>query len=398
MRTGSISTIALLMGLMTIAPLSIDMFLPSLPMMIDEFNVSASTMQLTVTTFLLAFSASQLVFGPLSDRFGRRPIMVWGLILFLLGGFISLFAQSGTMLIIGRIIQGFGGGAAPVIARAIVLDVFEGKRAAKIFAYITIATPLAPAIAPIIGGVLQSLFDWHAVFITLIAIGIILLGLYLLLLPETNKNIDRLALNPNVLIKNYIRLGTHRIFVINVLLMGLMFSAQLVFISGSSFVLIDELGLSPLHFGFSFAFVAIGIMGGAYLSSRMMDKYTAINIIGVGILTATIGSCCMFFFALSCITHVFAVVLPMFFISAGFGVSRPPVMASAMLPFREIAGMASAGLGFLQMLIASFYNIVFSSFFSIDQITLSIGILLGVSVAFIVFAFQFLMHRKLYEL
>ena len=202
MRTGSISTIALLMGLMTIAPLSIDMFLPSLPMMIDEFNVSASTMQLTVTTFLLAFSASQLVFGPLSDRFGRRPIMVWGLILFLLGGFISLFAQSGTMLIIGRIIQGFGGGAAPVIARAIVLDVFEGKRAAKIFAYITIATPLAPAIAPIIGGVLQSLFDWHAVFITLIAIGIILLGLYLLLLPETNKNIDQLALNPNVLIKN----------------------------------------------------------------------------------------------------------------------------------------------------------------------------------------------------
>ena len=106
----------------------------------------------------------------------------------------------------------------------------------------------------------------------------------------------------------------------------------------------------------------------------------------------------MFFFALSGITHVFAVVLPMFFISAGFGVSRPPVMASAMLPFREIAGMASAGLGFLQMLIASFYNIVFSSFFSIDQITLSIGILLGVSVAFIVFAFQFLMHRKLYEL
>jgi DHA1 family bicyclomycin/chloramphenicol resistance-like MFS transporter len=395
MRTGSISTIALLMGLMTIAPLSIDMFLPSLPMMIDEFNVSASTMQLTVTTFLLAFSASQLVFGPLSDRFGRRPIMIWGLILFLFGGFVSLFAQSGTMLIIGRIIQGFGGGAAPVIARAIVLDVFEGKRAAKIFAYITIATPLAPAIAPIIGGVLQSLFDWHAVFITLIAIGIILLGLYLLLLPETNKNIDRLALNSNVLIKNYTRLGTHRI---NVLLMGLMFSAQLVFISGSSFVLIDELGLSPLHFGFSFAFVAIGIMGGAYLSSRMMDKYTSINIVGVGILTATIGSCCMFFFALSGITHVFVVVLPMFFISAGFGVSRPPVMASAMLPFREIAGMASAGLGFLQMLIASVYNIVFSSFFSIDQITLSVGILLSVLVAFIVFTFEFLMHRKLYEL
>jgi len=385
-------------GLIAIAPLSIDMFLPSLPMMIDEFNVSTSTMQLTVTTFLLAFSASQLIFGPLSDRFGRRPIMVWGLILFLLGGFVSLFAQSATMLIIGRIIQGFGGGAAPVIARAIVLDIFEGKRAAKVFAYITIATPLAPAIAPIIGGVLQSLFDWHAVFITLIVIGIILLILYLMLLSETNKNIDRLALNPKVLIKNYTRLGTHRIFIIHVLLIGLMFSAQLVFISGSSFVLIDELGLSPLHFGFSFAFVAVGIMVGAYLSSRMMDKYMSINIVGVGILISMAGSCCMFFFALSGVTHAVAVVLPMFVISTGFGVSRPPAMASAMLPFREIAGIASAGLGFLQMLVASFYNIAFSSFFSINQMTLSVGILLGVLVAFIVFAFDFFMHRKQYEL
>ncbi|MBG93482.1 MAG: hypothetical protein CL792_05820 [Chloroflexi bacterium] len=397
MRTGSIGTIALLMGLMTIAPLSIDMFLPSLPMMIDEFNVSASTMQLTVTTFLLAFSASQLVFGPLSDRFGRRPIMIWGLLLFLLGGFVSLFAQTGMMLIVGRIIQGFGGGAAPVIARAIVLDVFEGKRAAKIFAYITIATPLAPAIAPIIGGILQSLFDWHAVFITLIAIGIILISLYLMLLSETNKNIDRLALNPKVLIRNYTRLGTHRIFIINVLLMGLMFSAQLVFISGSSFVLIDELGLSPLHFGFSFAFVAVGIMGGAYLSSRMMDKYTSVNVVGVGVLTAMIGSCCMFFFALNSVTHVFAVVLPMFFISAGFGVSRPPVMASAMLPFRDIAGMASAGLGFLQMLIASFYNIAFSSFFSIDQLALAVGILLAVTTAFIIFTVDCWIHRSQHE-
>ena len=235
----------MLVGLSMTAPLAIDMFLPSMPNMAEEFEASTSTIQLAVTLFLLAFAASQLVYGPLSDRFGRRPALIAGLVLFILGGVLSLFAWSAETLIVGRVIQGFGGGAGPAIGRAMVLDVFGRDRAARVLAYMTIATPLAPTIAPIIGGVLQDLFDWRAVFVTLIGIGLFLLVAYRLVLPETNVRRDRSALGAAQMSRNYRELFSSRTFLAYALTMGLMFSGQLVFISGSSFVLIDELGLSP---------------------------------------------------------------------------------------------------------------------------------------------------------
>ena len=257
-RAESRWAVAMLVGLSMTAPLAIDMFLPSMPNMAEEFEASTSTIQLAVTLFLLAFAASQLVYGPLSDRFGRRPALIAGLVLFVAGGVLSLFAWSAETLIVGRIIQGIGGGAGPAIARAMVLDVFGRSRAARVMAYMTIATPLAPTIAPIIGGVLQDLFDWRAVFVTLIGIGVFLLVAYRLVLPETNVRRDRSALGAVQMSRNYRELFSSRTFLAYALTMGLMFSGQLVFISGSSFVLIDELGLSPGQFGLAFGFAAVG--------------------------------------------------------------------------------------------------------------------------------------------
>ena len=191
-----------------------------MPNMAREFEAPTSTIQLAVTLFLLAFAASQLVYGPVSDRFGRRPALVVGLVLFIAGGLMSLFAWSAEALIVGRIIQGIGGGAGPAIGRAMVLDVFGRQRAARVMAYMTIATPLAPTLAPIIGGVLQDLFDWRAVFVTLVGIGVFLLVAYRLVLPETNERRDRTALGAVQMGRNYRELFSSRIFFAYALTMG----------------------------------------------------------------------------------------------------------------------------------------------------------------------------------
>ncbi len=350
------------------------MFLPSMPVMAEEFDVSASTIQLAVTLFLLYFAASQLVYGSASDRFGRRPVLIVGLLIFIAGGALSLFAQSAEMLILGRIVQGIGGGAGPAIGRAMVLDIFGRARAARVMAYMTIATPLAPAIAPMIGGVLQDAFDWRAVFVVLIGIGVFLLVAYRALLPETNVRRDAGALGATQISKNYRALFSNRSFVAYSLAIGLMFAGQLVFISGSSFVLIDELGLSPSTFGLAFGFVAGGIMSGAWLSSRLVDRWLDTNVVLLGAAVAATASAVMALLAWSGVESVWAVLVPMFVTSAGTGIARPPAMAGALIPFQHMAGLASAVLGFAQMIFATTYNIAFSTLVAVDQLALASGV------------------------
>ena len=373
-RAASKWAVGLLIGLTTTAPLAVDMFLPSMPNMAEEFEARTSTIQLAVTLFLLAFAASQLVYGPVSDRFGRRPALIAGLLLFIAGGALSLFAWSAEVLIAGRIIQGIGGGAGPAIGRAMVLDIFGRGRAAQILAYMAMATPLAPTLAPIVGGVLQDLFDWRAVFVTLIGIGVFLLVAYRLTFPETNVRRDSSALGVAQMGRNYRALLTHRTFLAYALAMGLMFSGQLVFISGSSFVLIEELGLSPGQFGLGFGFVAMGIISGAFLSSRLVVRWADSRVVLLGAATAASAAAVMAALAWGGFASPWAVLLPMFFFAGGNGIVRPAAMAGALIPFERMAGLASALLGFCQMVFATLYNIAFSQLIELDQVALASAI------------------------
>lgn len=377
-------TVALLVALSATAPLSIDMFLPSMPAMADEFRVSESTLQLAVTLFIVAFAGSQLFYGPASDRVGRRPMLLAGLGLFVAGGIIALFAQDAQMLIAGRIVQGLGGGAGPSLAQAIVLDIFGRERAARVIAYMSIALPLAPALAPIAGGFLHEAFGWRSVFVTLVAIGLALALGYRARLPETNAAAGVGRGGIAGLLADYRTVLTNRTTLGYALVMGLMFGGQLVFISSSSFVLIDELGLSPTVFGFSFAFVALGLMAGASVSSRLVGRVASPRIVRLGALTAVTSSAVMAGLAWGGVEHVLAILLPMFVTAMGFGLARPQAIASALVPFPQIAGLVSALLGFSQMLIASAFNIIYSQIVDPGVVALPTGILISVSGALLV--------------
>ncbi len=377
-RVEGLPAVVLLIALSAIAPLSVDMFLPSLPTIASAFSARDATVQLTVTLFLVSFAGSQLFYGPASDRYGRRPLLVVGLGLFTLGGVLALAARSVVVLIAARVLQGLGGGAGPALSSAIVLDVYGRERAGRMLAYMAMALPVAPAVAPVIGGVLHDYLGWHSVFVTLTVLGVLLLGAYRALLPETHRPGDRKAALSSFA-ADYRTVLSSRTYVAYVLVMGLMFSGQLVFISTSSFVLIDELGLDAGVFGLSFGFVALGLMAGATLSSRLVRSWQLHRVVLLGATTSTLAGAVMAGLAWAGVAHVASVLAPMLVVAVGLGITRPAAMAGALVPFPEVAGLASALMGFTQLLIASSFNIVFSTLVGASLLALATGVFAPVS-------------------
>lgn len=372
--------VVLLIVLSAIAPLSVDMFLPSMPEMADQFETSEATMQLAVTLFIVSFAGSQLVYGPMSDRYGRRPLLTIGLVLFTAGGVAALTAQSAQWLIAARVVQGLGGGAGPALAQAIVLDVFGRERSARVIGYFAIVLPLAPAAAPVIGSGLHSTTGWEGVFWTLSLLGAVLLLAYRLLLPETNP--PGSAGRPTGSLSARYRevLGTGR-FMVYAALLGLMFGGQLVFISSSSFVLIDEIGVSNAVFALSFAFVALGIMGGATVASRIGGRADPAALVLIGAVLSSAAAVLMGALVLAGIEQAWAVVVPMFVSALGLGMTRAPATAAALVPFTHIAGLASSLLVFGQMLIASGYNVAYAAAVEPSAGALAVGVLLPTAAA-----------------
>jgi len=373
----------LLVALSAIAPLSVDMFLPSLPTIADELASADATVQLGVTLFLVAFAVSQLVYGPASDRFGRRPMLVAGLGLFVAGGALCLVADSVEVLLAGRVLQGLGGGAGPALAQAIVLDVYGRERAGRILAYMAIALPLAPTLAPIAGGILHDLVGWRSVFVTLTGLGVLLLAGYLAILPETNRRRGAGSGGLASLAADYRTILSSRTYVGYVLVIALMFSGQLVFISSSSFVLQDELGLAAGVYGFSFGFVAVGLMFGASISSRLAMSLPGQRIVLIGAVTSSASATMMAGLAWGGLASVPSVLLPMFFTAVGFGITRPAATAGALVPFPQIAGLASAMMGFTQLTTASTFNIAYGATAGVSSRALATGVFVTVVTALV---------------
>ncbi len=330
-----------------------------MPAMASQFQSTPGHMQLTVTLFIIALAISQLIFGPLSDRFGRRAVMLTGLILYAMAGFACVFAPSIEILIIGRILQGLAAGCGPAIGRAIVRDIYGKARSAQIMAYMATAIALAPILAPILGGFLQTYWGWQSVFYILGLMGILFFITFFLVVPESNTQIDITALQPRRLLANYTELLSSKQYLGNTFLTTTIFCGILAFIANSSFVLIDTLGVSPKVYGFCFGTMAFGLMVGAFTSGRLSKRINHARLITAGTLLSSGAGLLMSALALSGYFNVFTIVGPLFLFTAGGGLLRPLAMAAAIIPFPEKAGMASALMGFIQMFGAGVFATAF---------------------------------------
>jgi DHA1 family bicyclomycin/chloramphenicol resistance-like MFS transporter len=341
-----------------IGALSIDMTLPSLPATAQAFGTSAATVQLTITLFLAAFALAQLVHGPLSDRLGRRRVVLGGLAVHAIGGLACWAAPSAGLLVAARVLQAVGAGSGPVVGRAVIRDLYQPARAARVLGYMGTAQALTPILAPIVGGVVHQAFGWRAVYLVLALCGATFFGLAAWLVPETNRLRDPHALRPGTLATNAADLLGDRTFLGYVLVAALMFGGQFAFISGSAFVLIEVLNVAPDVYGLCFGLVAFGLMTGSFLVARLTPRAGIDRMIAVGTWLSAPAGGLMAVLAWSGVWTVLAVIGPMYGFAVGVGIVLPAAVAGAIGPFPRTAGLASAFLGFIQMTAASAYGIL----------------------------------------
>ena len=357
-RADTFAAGALLTALVAFGPLSTDMYLPSLPSMTVYFAVDVGRVQLTLSAFLAGFALAQLFYGPLSDRFGRRPVLLAGLALFFAASIACAFAPTIEMLIAARFVQALGACSGPVLARAVVRDVHGREGAARILAYMGTAMALVPTLLPTVGGYLVMLFDWRAVFIFIGGYGGLCLLLVALSLPETNKWRDPQATAPGPMIRNYLSLFQAPAYVGYMLVIAFLYSGIFAFISGSSFVLVDFLGLPPHLYGVCFGIAISGYMVGTVTAGRLTLRLGIDRMIRWGSIAAAASGLAMAALAWGGVASVAAVVAPMFVFMIGLGLVQPNALAGAIGPFPAMAGTASAMLGFVQMGVASVIGLV----------------------------------------
>lgn len=345
---------ALLTVLVALGQISTSIYIPSLPSLVEAFHTVPARVNLTLSVFLVGFAVAQLIYGPLSDRFGRRPVLLAGISLYFAASVASAFAGSIEALIAGRFAQALGACAGPVLGRAIIRDVYGSDRSARVMAYIGVAFAISPALTPILGGYLQVWFGWRANFIFLAVLAASVYGAVWVFLEETNPpRPDREASGLVSLI------GTFAVFLSSPVFMGyagavsFVFAGMIVYTALAPFVFIEGFGLTPDAFGLLFVFIVLGFLAGTLSAGRLTMRLGIERMVLAGIVLALLGGGTMVALALAGLNGSPAVIAPMMVFLAGMGIVLPNGMAGAMAPFPRAAGAASALMGFTQMAVAA---------------------------------------------
>lgn len=345
--------IVFLTALTAVGPLSTDLYLPAMPAMGAAFAVSVAEVQATLSVYMVGFAASQLVAGPLSDRFGRRPVMLGGLALYLAAGTVCLFAPEIGILIAGRFFQALGACCGAVLARAVVRDLYEPEDSVRIMAALGAAMAIAPAIGPVLGGWILVRFGWKAEFAVMVGFAAAILAVTFSWLRETNSFRGQASLSPRAILGNFAVLARDRRFLAYALTMGLVFGGMFAFISGSPFVIIGILKVPPQRFGFAFVCMVTGLLTGSLAATRLTRILRPDEMIRIGLAVSCTAAAAMAGCAALGIQTLPAILAPIAGYTLGMGLVMPACMAAAIGPFPRIAGAASSLLGFGQGLAAA---------------------------------------------
>jgi MFS transporter, DHA1 family, multidrug resistance protein len=339
---------AILVAISAIGPLALNIFMPSLPGLQKTFGIPYSTAQLTLTLYLIGMAVCQLGYGPLSDRFGRRPLLLIGLSIFVCASALASFAPSIEWLIAARLLQAIGGSAGIVLARAMVRDVFTREQSASMISYITMAFVLAPMVAPMIGGYLDGFAGWRGGFWLLSVLGLVVLIAAWFTLPETHVNRGPGQDGANLL-SGAVQLFSIPRFVTYTLTLAFTSAVFFSFLGGAPHMMVDVLHRTPIEYGLWFAVVSIGYMCGNFFSGRYTQVIGIDRMIMWGcVVTSVGGAVCLLaatFDALSPAT----LFLPMAFAAMGNGLTIPNGTAGAISVKPQLTGAAAGWSGFSQM-------------------------------------------------
>jgi len=331
-----------------LGPVSTDMYLPSLPDIGRLLSASPAEVQLTLSAYLIGFALVQIVSGPFSDRYGRKPVLVGSLTLFCVANLVCALAPTITMLIAARALQAMGGSGAIVVARAIVRDLFAGARAGRELSLMGSIMAIAPIIAPLIGGVLQSAFGWRANFIIALMVGLVATWVAWRLLPETLERRTSEPISVTSIARLYRGLLANQALIAHLAILAAGFAGLFAWISGSPFVLQDLYGLSAFGYSVAFAFCSVGYLVGTLVASIVVSRIGLSSTIGIGAGGLAAGGLAMCIALALGARSSAAIVLPTTIYLFGLGFTMPQAMAGALTPFPHRAGAASSLVGFVQ--------------------------------------------------
>lgn len=342
--------LTILLGMVVgLDPLSIDTVLPSAKAMADGLGTDLSSIQLSLSLFVLGMAVGQLFHGPASDRFGRRPVMLGALGLYIAASLALALAPGIDTLIAARLVQGFAAAATQTVARAIIRDRLDREAASRVLSYVYLVLAIAPIVAPILGAYLAVAFGWRSVFWVMIVYGVAALMLHGRWLAETNDNPDPKALSPARLARAFATVAQSRVFWAYVGCGAASFSVLFAFLIGSPAVLMVFLDATPREFSLYFAIVMVGNLIGYPTGARLVGRLGLDRLLLVGTLGGLASAASIVVLAWTGVDAVAAIVVPMFLYMFFFALILPPATAGALSPFPTLAGAASALLGFVQL-------------------------------------------------
>jgi DHA1 family bicyclomycin/chloramphenicol resistance-like MFS transporter len=349
-RWSTSALMALLAAITALAPFSLQIFLPALPAIQASFAVAPGVVQLALSLSILANAVANLAYGPISDRFGRRPVLLVGLAAFIAGSLGCALAPSIELLVVARIVQSIGGAAGMVLARAIVRDLYDRERSASIIAYLTMAMVVAPMLAPTIGAVLIDVASWRAIFYLVTGIGVALTWPIVATLAETRPPQARRPGGPFAGAGALLRSGLFWSYVLQSTFGICVFFA---FIAGAPYFMINVLGRSATEYGLWFILVSAAFMAGNLVAGRYSPRIGLDRMVLTGSLLAVAGAGLALALLLGGAWTPLALFGPMMAVGLGNGFSVPNAQAGALSVNALLAGTASGIAGFSQMFVAA---------------------------------------------
>lgn len=368
--------ILLLGALAACGPLSIDMYLPSLPALAAAFGTSAAAAQSTLTSFMCGFSVGMLLYGPLSDAYGRRPVLLGGIALYTVASIVCAAALSIDALIFVRFLQALGAGAASVLARAIARDAHEATDAARVLSMLSIVTSIGPLLAPLIGGQLLLLGGWRVVFMALTLFGAVCAVTAFLRVPETWPREKRASSALGASFAAYGRLLSDPVTWGHMLCGGMAFASMFAYITATPFVYIDYFHVKPQHYGLLFGLNIVGIISGNVLNTRLVGRMGSLRMISGASFVSVVAALSV---ALVCLTGwggLWSIVVCLFFVVGVVGLLSANCTTDLMHRYPHNAGAAAALFGAVQLALGAAASLAVGLFH--DGTPRGMGVVIGV--------------------
>ena len=362
--TTSFAKNAIVLGLLSaVGPFAIDMYLPALPAIAADLRTTTAATQMTLTVFFISFGVCQIVYGPLSDMLGRKPLLYAGLVLFTIGSIGCAVAPGIGALIAFRFIQGLGASAVMVIPRAIIRDLHTGIEATRLMSLVMLVFSVCPILAPLIGSALIVPFGWRAVFVAVTAIALLGLVLVTLSLPETRPPAQRTPVSVSGVLGSFGRLLRDRHFLGLTFIGGLGMASFFAFLAGSSFVYIGHYGLTPTQYSVCFSLNAIGFIGSSQFAGPLGARFGMSRVVLVAVSLYAAFAVILLALTLAGFDSLAVLMALLFLAFAWLGLVIPSTMVLSLDNHGPIAGVASALGGTLQMLTGGVMIAVVSLFF-----------------------------------